>query len=232
MDLGLGYDTFDACIIVTDVCLHQLLNRKEGNYIIDDHECLKEIIKFSPIRLFRTKYASIMVNQKIPTKSEKINGPHTHLLPQIILQNVNFPMPISDDMCLQIQVDPFGSVIDGDGGYADWQGFENDKFQFLLKEYGDYVYMENKFIMRNIVSCHLKNNDLESIAIISINSNMKDLLRIVLAQIVCDVDCDSNLRRRGIAALEKIKAINLHVLKKWVTNKSPELLQSECKDIV
>lgn len=232
MDLGLGYDTFDACIIITDVCLHQLLNRKEGNYIIDDHECLNEIIKFSPIRLFKTKYASIMVNQKIPTKSEKINGPHTHLLLQIILHNVNFHMPISDDVCLQIQVDSFGSVIDGDGGYLDWQGFENDKFQFLLKEYGDYVYMENKFSMRNIVSCHLKNNDLESIADISLNPSMKDLLKIVLAQIVCDVAYDPNLRSGGIVALEKIKAINLHVLKNWVTNKSPELLPSDLKDTV
>ena len=67
--------------------------------------------------------------------------------------------------------------------------------------------------------------------IISLNPSMKDLLKIVLAQIVCDVAYDPNLRSGGIVALEKIKAINLHVLKNWVTNKSPELLPSDVKDM-
>lgn len=70
-DLGLGYESFDACIIVNNPELHQLLKKKEGNYIIDDSECIKEIKKFSPVRLFRTKYASIMVKQKIPLQIEE-----------------------------------------------------------------------------------------------------------------------------------------------------------------
>ncbi|MGA9150235.1 MAG: hypothetical protein WBZ36_06640 [Candidatus Nitrosopolaris sp.] len=65
-DLGLGYEGFEACIIVNDIKLHQFLKKREGNYIIDDSECIREIKKFSPVRLFRTKFASIMVKQKIP----------------------------------------------------------------------------------------------------------------------------------------------------------------------
>lgn len=96
---------------------HQFLKKMEGNYIIDDSECIREIKKFSPVRLFRTKYASIMIKQKIPLQTEEIDGPHTHLLPQIILHKVHFPIPVNDDLCIQIQVDPFGSTIDGNRNY-------------------------------------------------------------------------------------------------------------------
>lgn len=223
-DLGLGYENFDACIIANDTDLHQLLKRKEGSYIIDDSKCIKEITKFSPIRLFRTKYASIMVKQKIPLQREGIDGPHTHLLPQIILHKVHFPIPIDEDMCVQIQVDPFGSVIDVHGNYLDWSGLENDKFQSLLMDYGESRDIENKLKIKNIVYNKLKNDDSDSIVEIYKNDSMKDLIRVILAQIVCDRNYDRNLRREGLNTLEKINAINFYVLKQWVINKSPELL--------
>jgi hypothetical protein len=39
-DLALGYESFDACMIVNNTKLHQLLKKREGNYIIDDSECI------------------------------------------------------------------------------------------------------------------------------------------------------------------------------------------------
>lgn len=38
--LGLGYESFEACIIVNDIKL-QFLKKREGNYIIDDSECMR-----------------------------------------------------------------------------------------------------------------------------------------------------------------------------------------------
>jgi hypothetical protein len=38
-----------------------------------------------------------MVKQKIPLQTEEIDGPHTHLLPQIILHQVHFPIPVNDN---------------------------------------------------------------------------------------------------------------------------------------
>jgi hypothetical protein len=223
-DLGLGCEGFDACIIVNNTELHQLLKKREGNYIIDDSECIKEIKKFSPVRLFRTKYASIMVKQKIPLQIEEIDGPHTHLLPQIILHKVHFPIPIDDDMCVQIQVDPFGAVIDARGNYLDWAGSENDKFQSLFRNYGKSRDIENKLIMRNIIHGFLIKGDLSSIMNIYKNDIMKDLTRVILAQIVCDKNYELSLRKKALNMLEEIRAINFYVLKKWVINRSPDLL--------
>lgn len=223
-DLGLGYESFDACIIANNTKLHQILKKREGNYIIDDSECINEIKKFSPVRLFRTKYASIMVKQKIPIQMEEIDGPHTHLLPQIILHKVHFPIPIDDDLCVQIQVDPFGAVIDASGNYLDWTGSENDKFQSLLRNYGESRDIENKLKMRNIIHDFLKKGDLDSIINIYKDDIMKDRIRVILAQIVCDKNYDRSLRKKALNTLEEIRAINFYVLKKWVINKSPDLL--------
>lgn len=84
--------------------------------------------------------------------------------------------------------------------------------------------MKTKLKTKNIIYNLLRKDDLDSIVAIYKTDAMKDLIRVILAQIVCDKNYDWNLRRRGLNTLEKIKAINFYVLKKWVINKSPELL--------
>lgn len=163
-----------------------------------------------------------MIKQKIPLQREGIDGPHTHLFPQIILHKVHFPIPVNDDLGIQIQVDPFGSTIDGNGNYLDWSGIEDDKFQSLLINYGESRAVKTKSKTKNIIYKRLRKDDLDSIVAIYKSDAMKDL-RVILAQIVCDKNYDRNLRR-GLNTLEKIKAINFYVLKKWVMSKSPELL--------
>ena len=71
------------------------MKKKEGEYIIDHLEFLKEIVKSSPQRLLRTKFASILVKQKIPTRGEDINGPHTHLLLTSFAITSNFQYPLT-----------------------------------------------------------------------------------------------------------------------------------------
>lgn len=104
------------------------------------------------------------------------------MLPQIILHKVRFPIPIDDDIRVQIQVDPFGAVIDACGNYLDWTGWENDKFQSLLRNYGKGRDNENKLKMRNIIHDFLKKDDSDSIMNIYKNDTMKDLIRVILAQ--------------------------------------------------
>jgi hypothetical protein len=164
-----------------------------------------------------------MVKQKIPLQTQEIDGPHTHLLPQIILHKVHFPIPVNDNLCIQIQVDPFGPTIDGNGNYLDWLGMEDDKFQSLLINYGESRDVKTKSKTKNIIYNLLRKDDLDSIVVIYKTDAMKDLIRVILAQFVCDKNYDRNLRR-GLNTLEKIKAINFYVLKKWVINNSPELL--------
>jgi hypothetical protein len=114
--------------------------------------------------------------------------------------------------------------LDGDGNYLDWSGLENDKFQSLLKKYGEVRYIENKRKMKNIVYNLLKKDGLDSIMNIYKDSVMKDLIRVILVQIVCDKNYDRNLRMAGLNTLEKIRAINFHVLKKWAIDRSPEII--------
>ena len=223
-NLGVGYDDLDTYIIVNNVNLHQYLKQKEGDYIIDDSKVLNEIIRFSPWRLFTTKFASITVKQKIPIQKDEVEGPHTHLLPQIIINKVNFPIPIDDHMSPQIQVDPFGGVIDGNGNYIDWAGFERDEFQFILKKYGNEHKIENKFKIKNMICNFLEKGDIQPILDMYINIDLQDQIRIVIAQIVCDKNYNFEYRKKGLLILEKLRAVNVHVLKQWISHKSPDLL--------
>ncbi len=223
-DLGIGNDSLDFCIIVQDIELQQALKKKEGKHIIDDLEFLKELVKFSPQRLLRTKFASILVKQKIPTIGEDINGPHTHLLPQIIRNNIKFPVPIDDNLRPIIQLDPFGSIIDGDGNYYDWAGFEKDPFQSLLSDHGMNKYIHDKWLLRDKIIRLLDANDIQTILDDYSKIQSKDIVRITVAQIACNQEYDSRIRKNAISLLDTLKAINSHGLKAWMRSQSPELM--------
>jgi hypothetical protein len=223
-DLGIGYPDLDAYIIVNDANLHQYLKQKEGNYIINDSKVLNEIVKFSPRRLFTTKFASITVKQKIPINKDEVDGPHTHLLPQIIINQLNFPIPIDNNVSSQIQVDPYGGAIDGKGNFIDWNGFENDEFQFILKNYGNEQDTKNKNEIKDTVCDFLENGDIKLIIDMYKNSSLQNQMRIIIAQIVCDKAYSLEYRKKGLFILKKINAINYPVLRQWINHKSPELL--------
>lgn len=225
-DLGVGYDTIDACIIVRDAQLHQKLKQKEGYYIIDDSKLLKEIVKSSPVRLFKTKFAEIMVKQKIPINGEHSEGPHTHLLPSII-HNLRYPLPIESGVCPVIQVDPFGSVIDGNGKYHEWKGFEADEFQSLLKMHGQNEYLKTKDMMRHKIIQLLE--DGESLQISNMYScsdkQNQDMMRVIMAQIACDKHLNASIRKGSLNILNDLKTINSNALKKWSRMMSPILIK-------
>lgn len=73
--------------------------------------------------------------------------------------------------------------------------------------------MKTKLKTKNIIYNLLRKDDLDSIVAIYKTDAMKDLIRVILAQIVCDKNYDRNLRR-GLNTLEKIKAIKLLCSKK------------------
>lgn len=222
-DLGVGNETLDACIITKNESVNDMLKQNEGRYIIDNSDFLQELVRYSPPRLFKTRFASILVKQKIPTAEEEIDGPHTHLLPPIIKSKKHFEVPIPNNMVPIIQVDPFGSVIDGNGEFYKWNGFENDEFQNFMKIYGnpEYVTLKNE-MMKKVIDCLKKNNDtiLESYYA---DKSKRDLIRVILAQIVCDDKTDKLVRKEAFTTLEKLKTINLKGLKQWVQQIAPEI---------
>jgi len=222
-DLGVGNDSLDACVVARDIQTHQTLKGKEGLSIIYDSEFLGQIIKLSPARLFRTKFAHILVKQRIPSNTEQVDGPHTHLLPSIIRSGTHFPVPIPDNMRSLIQVDPIGSVIDGNGDYHEWNGLD-DEFQSLLNEYAGNDMSTKKYLQEKIIVL-LKNSDLDSIIEEYSSNERQDIVRIVIAQIVCDKQQDIEIRKKALSILDELKAINLYGLKQWVQKLSPEILK-------
>lgn len=223
-DLGVGNQTLDACIIAKDESTNDLLKQKEGQYIIDDPNFLRELVIHSPPRLFQTKFAYILVRQKIPlTEKEELEGPHTHLLPPIIKSKKHFEVPVPEDMVPIIQTDPFGSVIDGNGDFHAWNGFENDSFQMFLQKYGSpqYVTLKNE-IKQKIIGC-LSNRDFSTIEVEYKDKTKQDLIRITLAQIVCNDKLDITIRQEAYRLLENLKTINLRGLKQWIQNMAPEI---------
>jgi hypothetical protein len=224
-DLGVGNDTIDACIIVEDIQLHHQLKQKEGQYIIDDSRLLQRIVESSPVRAFRTKFAEIRVKQKIPVGKEQVEGPHTHLIPVIIQKGIDYPAPIAANLSSVIQVDPFGSVIDGAGDYHDWQGFEFDKFQSLLSTHGKAEYLGEKINMKNRIILLIENNKGEAVVDTyqSFDNVLQDLMRVTLAQIVCDRYLSEHIRKEAMNILKELNAVNYNALKQWSNKMSPSL---------
>jgi len=222
-DLGVGNKTLDACIIA-DSDTHLLLQQREDQYILDDPKFLRELIQHSPVRLFKSKFASILVKQKIPlSESDEIDGPHTHLLPPIIRRRKQVLSPIPDHMESIIQVNPFVSVIDGNGQFYKWNGFEDDKFQELLQKHGDESYTSRKNqLLQKILDCINSENTQQVFEIYKDEKN-QDAIRIILAQIVCDETHDKDTRQKTLVLLERLHSINLKGLKRWVENMAPEI---------
>jgi hypothetical protein len=224
-DIGIGNDSLDFCIVVQDAQLQQVLKKKEGTCIIDDTEYLKEIVRFSPARLVMTKFASILVRQRIPIQGENdVKGPHTHLLPHIIRNHITFPIPIDGKLRSIIQVDPFGSVIDGDGKYYDWAGFEKDPFQSLLRINGPSNYLQHKLYLRDKILLMMDTNNNQAIIDKYSNTQDQDIIRIIIAQIACNKEYDFNIRKNAVSVLSALRAINSYGLNSWVRSQSPELL--------
>ncbi|MFQ5782937.1 MAG: hypothetical protein ACE5GR_07790 [Nitrosopumilus sp.] len=222
-DLGLGKETLDACIIAKDEQTNKLLQQKEGQYVIDDPNFLRELVRHSPTRFFKSKYAYIIVRQKIPLDGEdELEGPHTHLLPPIIQSGKHFHAPIPDEMIPMIQTDPFGSVIDGNGDFYKWNGFEEDKFQNFLRKYGNQEYLLLKESLKQKIIDGLSNDATRFIEEYS-DSKKQDVFRIILAQIVCDDKTDVQVRKKALKMMENIHSVNLRGLKQWVQNMAPQI---------
>ena len=83
-DVGAGAATVDALIMVDDPELVAALDEAEGERIVGTHHpALVKILEASPPRCFRSALARIIVTAPIAT-SKTPEGPHTHLLPDLI----------------------------------------------------------------------------------------------------------------------------------------------------
>jgi len=136
---------------------------------------------------------------------------------------MRFPTPVPEHLCTIIQLDPFGSIIDANGKFQEWLGPEKDPFQLLLEKYGNKEYLELKHRLKQRVLSSLANADKQIVDAYA-DASMQDVLRVILAQIVCDNSLAINIRKSALSTLEKLKSSNLNGLKEWISHVSSELL--------
>ncbi len=121
-----------------------------------------------------------------------------------------------------IQTDPFGSVIDGNGDFYKWNGFEEDKFQEFLRKFGNQEYIQLKDDVKKNIIDSLTNNSTDFIEDYS-DSSKQDVIRVILAQLVCDDKIDKKIRKKAFKVMENLQSVNLRGLKQWVQNIAPQI---------
>lgn len=206
-DMGIGDDTLDVYIIVKDDNLNSILREMEGKNILKEQSILDKIVKASPYRLFMTKKASILVKQRIG----RVDGAHTHLMPDVILNGIRYPTPVPEQMSCIVQVDPFASLIDCNGNYRAWS-VEDDPFQMLLQKYNKGYAEEKQRLRDNVLDMLMRGSDYADhveLMYKRADANSKDMLRVVLAQIACDSRAEQTIRMSSVKILTRVGAVNL-----------------------
>ncbi|MCS6767451.1 MAG: hypothetical protein RMJ59_06805 [Candidatus Nitrosocaldus sp.] len=212
-DIGIGNDSLDVCIIVRDDTVNRMLGEREGRSILSDRAMLNALIDASPYRLFKTRRSHILVKQRIGM----LEGAHTHLMPDVILKGIRYPTPVPEQMRCIIQVDPFASLIDASGRYNPWSAGD-DPFQMLLSRYSR-EYAEGKHALMDGVSRLLHNHDADGVADMYARASSReerDMMRVALAQLACDLALDQVIRDGAVKVLEKIRAVNLHAVRGYL----------------
>ncbi|MEM0364555.1 MAG: hypothetical protein QXS98_02310 [Candidatus Nitrosocaldus sp.] len=216
-DMGIGDDTLDVYIIVEDDALNNRLREMEGKNILNEQSILDDIVKVSPYRLFMTKKASILVKQRIG----RVEGAHTHLMPDVILKRIRYPTPVPEQMSCIIQVDPFASLIDCNGNYRAWS-VEDDPFQMLLQKYNKGYAEEKKRLRDDLLDMLRSSDHADHVELMykHADADGKDMLRVVLAQIACDSRTEQTIRISSAKILKRVGAVNLPAVLSYMSNGS------------
>ncbi len=121
-DVGTGAVTVDALVVVDDPALAAALEDVDGERLVGTHHpALMRLVEASPPRSFRSALARITVTAPIAT-SRTPEGPHTHLLPDLIdgtTHDARIPVPAGWLPCLALH------IPDSDPAFAN-----------LMKEHG------------------------------------------------------------------------------------------------
>ncbi|WP_088190860.1 MULTISPECIES: DUF6925 family protein [Sphingobium] len=97
-DLGVGCGAVSMCLRTADTALIDILNRAEGQSMFSVAGLTVELLRAQPNRVMLSPAGRIEVFQHIPPANGKSpEGPHTHLLPKLIVKDrahsANVPIP-------------------------------------------------------------------------------------------------------------------------------------------
>ncbi len=146
-DLGLGRSSVNFCVRTADPALLGLLRDAEGKSVLNDGALNAAIVAAGPTRVVVSRMARIEITNPIPPPGGvSPEGPHTHLMPELIMRgrthDANIPVPPGFLPCLTLY--PAHPARDAEGRERPFDARLHASYQKLLERYGDPDYVAAK----------------------------------------------------------------------------------------
>lgn len=153
-DMGLDSPYLQFCIRTDDVELINLLRKGVGHPVFDNkNSILPAVQEASPTRVVISSLARIEIYSAIPEGNiDTPNGPHTHLLPQLLNSNKRSPIWLPEEFTSALTLNPVHPLFDKYGEPRIFDHSAYDDFQKLLVEFGTPEYCAEKARMNSIMS--------------------------------------------------------------------------------
>lgn len=146
-DLGLGMRTAEFMVRTSDAALMRILRAACGRRWSDDAALNGAIVAASPHRVIVSRLARVEISNPIPAPGGvSPDGPHTHLLPDIMrrarVHDANIPVPAGMLPCLTLY--PAHPARDAEGRERAFDAGLHQAYQHLLRRFGHPEYLAGK----------------------------------------------------------------------------------------
>ena len=146
-DLGLGRRSVNFYVRTADAALIALLRGAQGASVLEQPELNAALVAAGPTRVVESRMARIEITNPIPPPGGvSPDGPHTHLMPELIKRSrthdANIPVPAGFLPCLTLY--PSHPARDAEGRERPFDAALHIAYQQLLERYGDPDYVAAK----------------------------------------------------------------------------------------
>ena len=146
-DLGLGRRSVNFCVRTADPALVELLRGAQGASVLERPDLNSAIVAAGPARVVESRMARVEITNPIPPPGGvSPDGPHTHLMPDLIRRgrthDANIPVPAGFLACLTLY--PPHPARDAEGRERPFDARLHAAYQRLLEQYGDPDYVAAK----------------------------------------------------------------------------------------
>lgn len=147
-DMGLGFAHLRACVRSADPAVIVALRQGCGRPLLEaGNPAATAVVHHSPHRVFLTAAGRIEVYQKIPPPDGRTpDGPHTHLLPQLLRSRRTHPATthLPDGVVPLLEAFPPHPLSDAMGNAAPFDVGRHQRFQDLMQRYGSAACLAEK----------------------------------------------------------------------------------------
>jgi hypothetical protein len=193
-DLGIGGRFFQLCVRTRSPETITELRTAAGRALLDEDRLIHALVAMSPARVFESRLARIEVSQPIAaTDGHSPNGPHTHLLPDLIQGDGVDGCVAPAGWIAQAVAYPPHPLRDALGDRKTFNAGQFHAFQAWLEEFGDPGHLLVKRTVANAVRSGASPTALD------IDQGRLESVRVALRQLRC-LDGESQTLSRWCAA--------------------------------